>query len=222
MMKNKVEWKQMFKEIVATIGVLILIVSVFITGMLLTGNIDTVEYVTDTDVIYITDTVYRDTDTDTFGEAYLEAMLEEYIEIFDDADYFNQFDVDMINDYEFHRRLADVLLWYETLEDLDSDLYTDAELVRYADMLKLKVNSFAVYVAGMRDAMARPSYTQQEVENIIEEFIDFVIEVDEEADNYDVEYDYDTQIMYIYEVDEFGNRTLEEEYTMDELIEITK
>lgn len=226
-MKKRISWKESLQEgiewFVTGLVTIIVVISLIVSGLLITGNIHTVEYITDTEYITTQETVYKDTDTDKFGEAYLEAVLEEYVDVFDEADYFNQFDIDMINDYEFHRRFAEVITWYETLEELDSDLYTDDELVHYADMLKLRINSFAVYVDQMRQDMAKPSYTQEEVENIIEEFIELAIELDENPDDYKIEYDNDTQIMSLYELDDLGNEwILIESFTMEYMIELTK
>lgn len=69
-------------------------------------------------------------------------------------------------------------------------------------------------------------YTQDEVENIIEEFIEFTIEVNEHPGEYFVEYDEDLQVLNIYVIDTYGSEqgelVLSESYTMLELIKITK
>ena len=127
--------------------------------------------------------------------------------------------------------LEEQLEWYEEHLEVMEYVY---ELEAFNEFLKENVvteivyvdKEVVVYVTEIEyvevPVVVEVGYTQEEVENIIEEFIDFAIMVDAQADDYEIIYDEDLQLLYLYRLDINGISQLDELYTMEELIEITK
>ena len=143
---------------------------------------------------------------------------------------------DLIDLYGDNIELETELDWFEEYLDVIEYMYElEAEneyleerlenapvVIEYVEVPTIVYEPEIVYVDV--PVAVETGYTFEEVSNIIDEFIEFAIEINENPNEYLVVWE--DEVLYIYEIDTYGSQqgdlTLIEEYTIYELIELTK